>query len=91
MHGLICPHCGQRAISVLRKMVLPRGLPATCRACGRKVGVVYESSRWSIIGLVVGAGIGHLAAPFALQVALLAGAMLVMSIPFVRLQPLEKR
>jgi prepilin signal peptidase PulO-like enzyme (type II secretory pathway) len=40
-----CPHCGQPGISALRKLALGPALPATCRSCGKKVGVPY----WSVL------------------------------------------
>ena len=38
-----CPHCGQQAISELRKLLIGPAVPARCRACGKKVGVPYSA------------------------------------------------
>lgn len=38
-----CPHCSEPGISKLRKMCLGPAVPATCKACGKKVGVPYIS------------------------------------------------
>ena len=35
----LCPHCSKPGISVLRRAFLGPGIPATCTACGAKVGV----------------------------------------------------
>jgi hypothetical protein len=39
-----CPHCGQKGISWLRKLVIGPGAPGTCKVCGKRVGV----PPWSI-------------------------------------------
>ena len=38
-----CPHCGKPGISRLRRSCLGPALPATCRSCGRKIGVPWSS------------------------------------------------
>jgi hypothetical protein len=45
IHGEIlnkCPHCEKKAVTVLRKIFLSPGMPATCLACGKPVGVTYR-------------------------------------------------
>jgi hypothetical protein len=50
MKHLDCPHCGKPAITILRKAFLGPGWPATCKECGKKVGVPYSSARlWQIV------------------------------------------
>ena len=39
----VCPHCDQKGVSFLRKMFLGPAVPATCKCCGKKVGVSYKS------------------------------------------------
>ena len=34
-----CPHCGGPGITTARKLILGPATRATCRACGRRVGV----------------------------------------------------
>lgn len=34
-----CPHCGGPGLTSARKLVLVPGLHATCRCCGRRIGV----------------------------------------------------
>ena len=36
---LLCPYCGEPGVSRLRKMFLGPSILATCRVCGKKVGV----------------------------------------------------
>lgn len=36
-----CPHCNQKGVTILRKIVLSPGMPATCKSCGKPVGVTY--------------------------------------------------
>ena len=49
---LTCPHCGKPGISAMRKMYLGPAVPATCKTCGKKVGVPY-------IAMFVGDGTQH--------------------------------
>ena len=36
-----CPHCEKPGITVLRKVFLSPGMPATCKSCGKMIGVTY--------------------------------------------------
>jgi hypothetical protein len=38
-----CPHCNNRGISPLRKLILSPGLIATCGSCGGTSGIGYPS------------------------------------------------
>ena len=38
-----CPHCGQPAISALRKTVLGPGVPVACQSCGKSIKITYPS------------------------------------------------
>ena len=38
-----CPHCGQPAISVLRKTFLGPGVPVACQSCQKNVTVTYPA------------------------------------------------
>lgn len=38
-----CPHCGQPAITVLRKTFLGPGVPVDCQSCGKPVRVTYPA------------------------------------------------
>lgn len=38
-----CPHCENHGITTLRKALLSPGMPATCKSCGKLVGVTYRS------------------------------------------------
>ncbi len=38
-----CPHCKEKGISVLRKMILSPGLLATCNECNQDSSVRYTS------------------------------------------------
>lgn len=42
----LCPHCGEPAMSILRKCLYPRGI---CIACGQKVTV----SQWYILTVLM--------------------------------------
>jgi ribosomal protein S27E len=38
-----CPHCGQSGISFTRKMFLGPAIPASCRVCGKLIGVPWSA------------------------------------------------
>jgi hypothetical protein len=38
-----CPHCGQPAISALRKTVLGPGVPVACQSCGKAIKITYPA------------------------------------------------
>jgi hypothetical protein len=38
-----CPHCGQAALSVLRKTILGPGVPVACRSCGTTLTITYPA------------------------------------------------
>jgi hypothetical protein len=40
----LCPHCNKPGVSVLRRACLGPTIPATCTACGAKVGVPWDKS-----------------------------------------------
>ena len=37
-----CPHCEKKAVTVLRKIFLSPGMPATCLSCGQSVAITYR-------------------------------------------------
>ena len=84
-----CPHCGKPGISVMWKMCLGPAVPATCKACGKKVGVPYMAMLAGIPFLAAIFG-SPLVGPFALKAALWIGGFLVMAVIQMR-WPLEPR
>jgi len=55
-----CPHCNQPGISFRRRACLGPAIPATCRACGKKVSVPWGRSFLATLPFLVAV----LAAPF---------------------------
>ena len=53
MAMLRCPHCDGPGISTARKLYLGPAIPATCRTCGRKIGVPYGRSLLAMLPLFV--------------------------------------
>lgn len=51
-----CPHCGQAALSPVRKLLLGPSAVTACRACGGRVGVAIGPA-WAALspGLLVAA------------------------------------
>lgn len=96
-----CPHCGEKTISLWRRLFLGPALPTRCSACQQRVGVSW-SMTW--IGLVVGlmAVALHWAmstiwptASFGWRLCGLVLGLLILTLPFAgllfRLFPLQKR
>ena len=85
-----CPHCNEPAVSWLRKMFLGPALPATCRSCGKKVGVPHTA-----MIAVIPFGIAIVAArsiePLAVKALLWIAGFLVMSVVHMLCIPLEPR
>ena len=48
-----CPHCREPGITALRKAFLGPAWSATCKACGKKVGVPFVASALAISPLMV--------------------------------------
>ncbi len=74
----------------MRKMCLGPAVPATCKACGKKVGVPYTAMVAVIpfVGTIIAS---ELVDPFAFKAALLVGGFVVMSFIHMRWMPLERR
>ena len=79
MSKLNCSHCEKPGISVMRKVCLGPGVPATCKACGEKVGVPYSALLATIpfVGAILGS---TLVEPFALKTAIWIGGLVVMTL-----------
>ena len=90
MSHLHCPHCGEEAISVLRKLFLGPALPARCRRCGHKVGVPY-SSLLAMVPFLGGIFLAGSVGSVPVQAALAIGGFLAMSFIHLNWIPLEPR
>jgi len=91
MSKLICPHCERHGITLLRKLFLGPAVPATCKECGRKIGVPYVYSLLAFIpGVVAIFGLGFVD-PFAIKAAILVGGVVVVSLLQVYWVPLARR
>ena len=89
MSKLDCPHCGKPGISIMRKMFLGPAVPATCQACGEKIGVPYTAM---LAGLpFLAAVVVTLSSPFGWKVAAWTGGALAMSAIHYWWVPLERR
>jgi len=85
-----CPHCGQPGISEIRKMCLGPAVPATCKACGKKVGVPYTAILAAtpfLVAVVASALIG----PWVVKGLVLLVGALAMSVIHMKWIPLEPR
>ncbi len=86
---LTCPHCGKPGISAMRKLFLGPAVPATCKTCGKKVGVSY-SSIFAGIPVVAAIIVSGFVEPFAIKAVLWVGGFVVSAIChmcWARLEP----
>lgn len=90
MSKLECPHCGNEGISGLRKMFLGPAVPATCKVCGEKVGVLFAAILAVVPALAGIGGAALLGAP-VLKAVLCVGSFVVMSLCHLRWVPLVPR
>lgn len=91
-----CPHCGQPALSLARKLLLGPSASVACRACGGRVGVAFGKA-WMALspGLLVAAS-GVLIAQASLRylptiLVLDALALLATSAAYLWWVPLRRR
>ena len=87
----LCPHCNKPGISALRRACLGPGIPATCTACGAKVGVPRGKSAMAFLPFLL----AILVAPFMPSLALavlvwLVGALAMFVLVFT-IVPLVKK
>ena len=90
MSKLNCPHCGKQGISILRKWFLGPAKPATCKLCGKKIGVPYTSllAFLPFIAAIVGSRIVD---SVAVGAAILAGGAILASCIIILCVPLIPR
>lgn len=86
-----CPHCNQRGISTLHKLSLGPAVPATCQACGRKVGVPWGSSLAASSPAIGGLLVGMFAGSIAILIALSALGAILSGVMYHHWVPLEAR
>ena len=74
----------------MRKMCLGPAVAATCKACGKKVGVPYMAMLAGVpfLAAIIGSA---LVEPFALKAAFWIGGFVVMAVIHMRWVPLEPR
>ncbi len=90
MRKLNCPHCGKPGISAMRKICLGPAVTATCKTCGKNVGVPYMSML-AVVPFLAAIFGSALVEPFALKAALWIGGIVVMAVIHMRWVPLEPR
>lgn len=91
MKRLNCPHCEKPGISVLRKLFLGPALPATCKACGKKVGVPYTASLMANTPFLAAFVASFFVESFVFKAALWVAGIIVVTIIEIRWVPLEPR
>jgi len=86
----ICPHCGKPGITWLRRAYLGPAIAATCRSCGKKIGVPWGRSLVAFLPFFVVSVVAPLLPGLPLQLLVWvigAGAMFAL---FYRWVPLVK-
>lgn len=71
-------------------MWLGPAIPATCRACGQKIGVPY-SSVWTLVPFLIAIGVAAFAPSVELKILLLFVGFVMMSFCHWRFVPLIRR
>jgi len=84
----ICPHCNQPGISVLRKLYLGPAIPATCKNCGKKVGVPWSAMFVTVAGIIAYFSILLFVDSILLIVAVLVVVFFIMSFIHLKWIPL---
>lgn len=84
-----CPNCNRPGVSVARKMCLGPAIPATCTACGKKVGVPWFSvvAVFPALGAAVCAGFVDGIAVKALLLAIGFALMSIIHMAWIPLVP----
>ena len=93
MAMLPCPHCGGPGISIARKLGLGPAIPATCRTCGRKIGVSYGRAMLAFLPLGIAGIATEIIDTLPLRILVLgigAGGMLYMYLKHVPLVPRQQ-
>jgi hypothetical protein len=86
-----CPHCNDKGISFMRKMCLGPALPATCKCCGKKVGIPYMPSLLAGVPFVASIILGFSFDDFSMHTGGVILGWLVYSIIHIKMIPLEPR
>ena len=90
MGKLTCPHCGEPAVSVIRKTFMGPVLPAWCKACGREVKIPYIKGYLALIPGLAAITVAFLVEPDALKAAVFVGGWIVTAIIHVLWVPLVR-
>jgi hypothetical protein len=87
----LCPHCNKPGISALRRACLGPAIPATCTACGAKIGVPRGKSAMALLPFLLAILVASFMPSLTLAVLVWlvgAAAMFVLSFTIV---PLVKK
>jgi hypothetical protein len=87
----LCPHCNKPGISVLRRACLGPGIPATCTACGAKVGVPWGKSAIALLPFVLAILIAPSMPSMAVSVLVWLVGAVAMFVLFFTIVPLIKK
>jgi len=87
----ICPHCNKPGISALRRAFLGPAIPATCSACGGKVGVPMYKSMLATAPFIIAIVAAQFAPTPTLSLSAWAIGAVVMFVLHFKFVPLIKR
>ena len=87
----LCPHCNKPGISVLRRAYLGPGVPATCTACGAKVGVPWSKSAIALLPFLLAILVAPSMPSLALSVLVWLLGAVAMIVLFFTIVPLIKK
>ena len=86
-----CPHCGEPGISGLRKLALGPAVPATCQACGEKVGVPYFESFAAMVPLFLAIPVYLFSPSLTITLAVMPILFVISGFAYWHWVPLEPR
>jgi len=85
-----CPHCNKPGISVWRKLWIGSAIPATCKQCGKKVGVPYATT-FAMIPFIFAIVLTGSVGPAMLRIATWVVGFLIMGVIQLKWVPLVPR
>lgn len=87
----ICPHCNNPGLSVLRRSYLGPAVAATCKSCGKKIGIPYGKSSIAAAPFVASLIAEPFIVDWATSACLIAAGAIVMGVLFFKFVPLVKK
>lgn len=86
-----CPHCNKPGISTLRKVFLGAAVSATCKQCGKKVGVPYLKSMIFVPLFIAAYALGNLMDDATLKMIIWVVGFFIIEVIYLKWVPLIRK